>query len=201
MEETDRERNGETPEKGRADPVMDLSDWVQTLLLPILIGILAFVFLARIITVDGTSMVPTLHNGDRVVTSNLFYEPKPGDVVVLQTDSYGQDPLVKRVIAVAGQTVDIDFDLGIVYVDGEALDEPYIAEATHRPLDFTGPRTVPEGCIFVMGDNRNRSTDSRDDRIGMVDARCVIGRVLLVLIPARDEEGRRDWNRFGAVHG
>ena len=188
-------------ERKRRDIAADLADWVQTLICPIILGILIFVFLARVVTVDGTSMVPTLHDGDRILVSDLFYTPADGDVIVFQTDSYGQEPLVKRVIAVAGETVEIDFDGGIVYVDGVAREEPYIAEATHRPLDFDGPVTVPEGCIFVMGDNRNHSTDSRDDRIGMVDTRCVIGRAFAVIIPAREPSGSRTWGRFGGIPG
>ncbi len=177
----------------------DLCDWVQTLICPIILGILVFVFICRVVSVDGNSMFPTLHNGDRILIWDLLYTPKDGDVVVLQTNSYGQEPLVKRVIAIAGQTVEFDFENGIVYVDGIALVEPYIAEMTHNALDINGSVTVPEGCIFVMGDNRNHSTDSRDNRIGMVNVQCVLGRALVILIPASDPDGSRQWARFGKI--
>ena len=86
-------------------------------------------------------------------------------------------------IAVAGQEINIDFAHGLVYVDGEVIEEAYINEATQKKLDFIGPQTVPEGCVFVMGDNRNASTDSRDKRIGMVDERLIIGKVYMVIYP------------------
>ena len=103
--------------------------------------------------------------------------------VVFQKDEYADYALVKRVIATEGQTVEIDFDRHIVYVDGKKLDEPYIAEPTANKIDFTGIQVVPEGCVFVMGDNRNDSTDSRDERIGMVDTRDIIGKVVYVAFP------------------
>lgn len=180
---------------------MGLQDWLQCLVIALLVSILLFVFVARIVAVEGTSMVPTFLHTDKVLISDLFYRPSQGDVVVLQTDSYGEEPLIKRVIAVEGQTIDIDFINGIVYVDGLALDEPYTAAPTYERLDFSGPVTVPAGCVFVMGDNRNGSTDSRDDRIGMVDCRCILGKVLFMLQPAADPSGSRDWSRFGNVYG
>jgi signal peptidase I len=102
---------------------------------------------------------------------------------VLRKLSFQEDPIIKRVIAVAGQTVDIDFEQGVVYVDDRPLNEPYAADLTHTPIDFDGKITVPENCIFVMGDNRNASIDSRSDIIGCVDVRYVMGRVLLRLLP------------------
>ena len=135
-------------------------------------------------------MVPTLKNGDKVLVSGLLYEPDRGDIVVFKKDSYNDNKaLVKRVIAVAGDTVNIDFDNGIVYVNGEAIEEAYLDGSTNNKLDFIGPQTVPENCLFVMGDNRNASTDSRDKRIGMVDKRLVIGKVLLVVYPFSDFGG------------
>jgi signal peptidase I len=108
--------------------------------------------------------------------------------------------LVKRIIAVEGQTVDIDFDAGVVYVDGEALDEPYTYEPTFTREDFEGPVTVPEGCVFVMGDNRNGSTDSRDSRVGFAETRDIIGKVYIVIYPGQDMQGVRSWSRIGSVY-
>ena len=159
-------------------------DWLQSLISALLICVLVFVFVLRVMDVKGSSMVPTLHNGDKVLVSGLFYEPSRGDIVVFKKDSYDDDKaLVKRVIAVAGDVVNIDFENGIVYVNGEAAEEDYIDVLTHNKIDFIGPQTVPDNCLFVMGDNRNASTDSRDKRIGMVDKRLIVGKVLLVLYP------------------
>ena len=135
-------------------------------------------------------MVPTLEQSDKVVISNLFYHPKQGDVVVLRKQTLMEEPIVKRIIATEGQTVDIDFDDGVVYVDGKALDEPYVNEPVHDRENFEGKITVPEGCVFVMGDNRNASTDSRDSRLGIVDERCILGHVLRVVFP---------FSEFGSV--
>ena len=159
-------------------------DWIQSLISALLICVLVFVFVMRIMDVKGSSMVPTLKNGDKVLVSDLFYEPARGDIVVFKKDSYDSGKaLVKRVVAVAGDVVNIDFEKGIVYVNGEALEEDYIDVLTTTKIDFIGPQTVPDSCLFVMGDNRNASTDSRDKRIGMVDKRLIIGKVLLVVYP------------------
>ena len=166
-------------------------DWIQSLISALLICVLVLVFVLRIMDVHGTSMFPTLNNGDKVLVSDLFYEPSRGDIVVFKKDSYDDNKaLVKRVVAVAGDVVNIDFERGVVYVNGEALEEDYIDVLTTTKIDFIGPQTVPDNCLFVMGDNRNASTDSRDKRIGMVDKRLVIGKVLLVVYP---------FNSFGSV--
>ena len=190
--------------KEKSGGKMELYDWIQCVVGALVLGILIFMFGIRVVNVKGSSMWPTLHTEDKILTTNFFYDPKPGDVVVVQTDSYGPDPLVKRVIAVEGQTVDIDFEKGIVYVDGVALDEPYINEATNVRDEFPGEVTVPEGCMFLMGDNRNRSTDSRHASIGMVDERCVIGKVLMVVVPSDRDENKnlipRDYSRIGSIY-
>lgn len=161
----------------------EIYDWMQSLVFALIICIIVFVFIFRIVDVSGNSMNPTLLNGDKLVVSDVFYKPKQGDIVIFRKDEYKAEALVKRVIATEGQTIEIDFDRGRVYVDGERLDEPYIAEPTHNQLDFQGPQTVPEGCVFVMGDNRNASSDSRRAQIGMVDERLIVGKVLLRVFP------------------
>ena len=137
------------------------------------------------IGVDGSSMYPTLHHGDMLLLQSVGYEPKQGDVVVLTKAFRDVDgPIVKRVIAVGGQTVDIDYDAGTVAVDGQVLDEPYIHEAMLCPTYENQTHIeVPEGSIFVMGDNRNHSSDSRDVTLGTVDERYVLGRAVCVLLP------------------
>lgn len=165
----------------------EIYDWIQCLISALIICVLVFVFFIRVIDVVGTSMLPTLQHGNKMLVSGFLYKPKQGDIVVFKTDSYDPDKaLVKRVIAVGGDDINIDFDNGIVYVNGEPIDEPYINELTKTKLDFIGPKEVPEGCVFVMGDNRNASTDSRDSRISMVDSRLILGKVYFVLFPLDD---------------
>jgi len=181
---------------------MELYDWLQCIVSAIICGIFIFVFIGRTIGVDGRSMMSTLHDNDRVIMSNLLYTPNNGDIVVFHSpsDTFGGTPLVKRVIAIGGQTVDINFDTGEVFVDGVVLYEPYINEPTRNRGSFQGPVTVPEGYVFVLGDNRNSSTDSRATEVGMVDVRYILGKVLLIAIPGVDDFNHRDWNRVGLVH-
>ena len=142
----------------------------------------------------------TLQHNDRVIITNLFYKPGNGDIVVFQSPSETFEyPLVKRVIATEEQTVDINFETGDVFVNGVLSHEPYINTMTTSPLDFSGPVTVPKGYVFVMGDNRNSSTDSRDNVVGFVDTRYILGKVLFILIPGADEYGNRNWDRFGTT--
>ena len=165
---------------------LDLYFWLQALVLALVALILLFTFVGRIIGVDGSSMYPTLHHGDMLLLQSLGYEPKQGDVVVLTKDSFLPQPIVKRVIAVGGQTVEIDYDTGTVYVDGQPLEEDYIMEPMVRPESPYLQGTyweVPEGSVFVMGDNRNNSSDSRDSRLGPVDTRYVLGRAICTVLP------------------
>lgn len=162
----------------------NIYDWIQCLASALIVCVVLFIFFIRVIDVKGTSMYPTLNNQDKMLVSDVFYKPKAGDIVVFKKDQYDPDKaLVKRVIATEGQEINIDFDKGIVYVDGEPLEEDYINELTTTKLDFIGPQTVPKGCVFVMGDNRNMSTDSRKSEIGMVDNRLIIGKVYCVIFP------------------
>ncbi len=185
--------------KKKSEEKLELYDWVQCIVVALVAGIMFFIFCARIVKVEGHSMVPTLQDGDKIVTTKLFYTPKAGDIVVVQTNTFGPKPIVKRIIATGGQTVNIDFDEGIVYVDGVALDEPYTNDLTYKREDFTGEVTVPEGCLFLMGDNRNNSTDSRSNDIGMVDERCIIGKVCFVAIPMSEDGRSLEWSRIGGV--
>lgn len=190
--QTEQESAREEPASGgkrlaqeRQVPGRELYQNVRTLVTVLAVLILAFTFLGRIIVVSGPSMENTLQNGDAMLVWSLGYSPKQGDVVVLTKRSYQEDSIVKRVIATEGQTVDIDYGSGAVYVDGIALEDDYIKEAMRVPSYGEGNNhvTVPEGCLFVMGDNRNQSADSRYPAIGIVDERCVIGRAVMVLFP------------------
>ncbi|MDU1324085.1 MAG: signal peptidase I [Clostridiales bacterium] len=166
---------------------VDLYFWLQALVMALVSLILLFTFVGRVIGVQGSSMVPTLHDKDMLLLQSIGYEPKPGDIVVLTKESFMAQPIVKRVIAVGGQTVDIDYAAGTVAVDGVALEEDYINEAMYElPPDYATHVEVPEGSIFVMGDNRNKSSDSRDPRLGTVDVRYVLGRARFVLLPFQD---------------
>jgi len=179
---------------------MELYDWLQCIVTAIICGVLIFIFIGRTIGVDGRSMNKTLQHNDRVIISNLFYTPDNGDIIVFRSPAEQfEHPLVKRVIATAGQTIDINFENGNVFVDGVLLDEPYINTVTTTMHDFTKPYTVPRGHVFVMGDNRNSSTDSRDNVVGPVDTRYILGKVLFILIPGLDDNESRDWSRFGFV--
>jgi signal peptidase I len=189
--------NGTEDKQGKAH--MELYDWVQCIVTALVCCVLLFVFVGRSIGVDGGSMLQTLHNNDRVIMSNLFYTPAGGDIVVFRSPSekFEGIPLVKRVIATAGQTIDIIFDTGEVYVNGVLQNEPYIYTMTTSRHDFEGPIVIPDGYVFVMGDNRASSTDSRDNDVGLVDTRYILGKVLFLLIPGTDDSGIRDWGRFG----
>ena len=180
-----------------------LYEWVQSLVGSVLVVVAIFTFVIRMMGVDGHSMLNTLQHGDRllVVNSMLYHDYKYGDIVILRKNGvFDDDPIVKRVIAVEGQTVDIDFTEGIVYVDGEALEEDYIREPTYTAEGTEFPLTVPEGSIFVMGDNRNGSSDSRDYRLGTVDTRYVIGKAAFLIFPGPDyETEKRDFKRIGVI--
>ena len=185
-------------------------DWKQEIVLYVkefisLLTVLVIVFLVffRVIVVSGSSMYNTLSDGDYLILiSRVFYrEPEHGDIIVASKESHENGaPVIKRVIATAGQIVDIDFDAGVVYVDGEALEEPYAYTATNVKEGMAFPLMVEENCIFVMGDNRNRSKDSRHPDIGMIDKREILGKAVFLVFPGMDMETfSRDFNRIGAL--
>lgn len=163
----------------------NLFEWVETLVIAFFAVILFFTFVFRLAAVNGESMLPTLVDKDRLIVSYLFYTPKNGDIVIVNNDNPALEKvIVKRVIATEGQTVDIDFDNGEVKVDGKVLQEDYINNPTL--LDEGGhsyPVTVPENCVFVMGDNRQNSLDSRDSRVGFVPEDEILGKVSLRIFP------------------
>ena len=179
--------------------VMYLHDLVYMMIAVMVLFLLLF----RVIVVSGPSMYDTLINGDILLLSgNLLYdEPQHGDVVVVSKDSYDNGtPIIKRVIAKEGQQVDIDFEQGIVYVDGIALNEPYAHTPTNVEEGVRFPLVVEEGAVFVMGDNRNRSKDSRSPEIGLVDRREILGKAVFLILPAVDEgAGSRDFGRIGVI--
>ena len=196
-----QENRKETKEEQKI-PGRDLYEWVQALVCSVLAVVVIFTFGVRLIGVDGHSMVPTLQHGDRLLVLNsMFYDDyQYGDIVILTKETFLSAPIVKRVIAVGGQTVDIDFESGSVYVDGKLLNEPYINALTFQEEGVEFPVVVPEGSIFVMGDNRNHSDDSRNSRLGTVDTRYVIGKAVFLAFPGPDvRTEERDFGRIGVI--
>lgn len=170
-------------------------DWLHIFSVVIVVIILLFTFVLKPATIEGTSMENTLLENQKVLITNLFYKPQYGDVVVISrnvdnTYKNGTErsnlPIIKRVIATENQIVDINFEKGIVYVDGVALDEPYVKTPTNLKYDIDFPVTVEKGCVFVLGDNRNVSLDSRSSQIGkdgMIDTRYILGHVVCRVFP------------------
>ena len=181
----------------RLSPLRQLLDGLAELGLALMTVIFVFTFLFRVITVSGTSMQPNFMDGDRVVVSMVGNTYRTGDVIVAV--NVLDDPIIKRVIATEGQTVHIDYDTGTVYVDEQPLDETAfglpngITKAVYTTLEKTPlPAVVPEGCIFVLGDNRNVSEDSRYAAVGMIDERNVLGKAVLFVSP---------FSKFGWIGG
>ncbi len=177
--------------------------YLHDLIYMIAIVMVVFMLLFRIVIVSGTSMYSTLYDGDwLLVTGSVLYkDPQVGDIIVASKDSFNDgEPIIKRVIATEGQTVDIDFEAGIVYVDGVALQEDYTYTPTNVQEGNAFPITIAEGCIFVMGDNRNNSRDSRHPDIGMIDTREVLGKAIFLMFPGVAEDtDSRDFDRIGAL--
>lgn len=169
--------------KKNGTPYEEFLEWSETIIFAFFAVILVFTFLLRLANVDGESMVPTLQDGEKLIINHLFYTPEKGDIVIVDSQSLGK-PIVKRIIAEGGDQVDINFDTGVVKVNGEVLQEDYINELTQ--LDegaFEYPVTVPEGNYFVMGDNRMHSADSRSSRIGFIPAEEIAGHVVFRIWP------------------
>ena len=188
----------------------ELFEWLDVLVVAVVSVVILFSLFFRVATIEGSSMLNTLVGadpysgipGDKVIITNFAYTPKYGDIVVIsrnvenstEKQNASQGPIIKRVIAVGGQTVDIDFSTGTVYVDGKALKEDYISTPTTSKYDINFPVYVPEGCVFVLGDNRQYSLDSRSSQIGengLIDTRYILGRAILRIFPF-DKIGRLD---------
>ena len=166
-------------------------EWAESIVFALAVVVLAFTFILRPVGVSGISMMNTLHNGDKVIICNINYTPKQGDIIVLSTKAV-PTPIIKRVIAVGGQTVNIDYNGNKVYVDGKAYDAP-IKERMNGAYrgDVPLPVKVPEGCVFVMGDNRNNSLDSRYSDVGMIKTKYILGHAVFRILP---------FSNFGVLH-
>lgn len=194
-ERKNRERDKKKWQKTGDEPsafLAGLYDWLEVIVLSASFALLLFTFILRLAIVDGDSMNHTLHDKELLIISDLMYTPENNDIIVFTSPNY-PEPIVKRIIATEGQTVDIDFDTWTVTVDGKVLKEDYINRVigSMKSADVAFPLTVPEGYVFVMGDNRNDSLDSRNSRIGFVDERFVLGEVKLRIFPL---------DRFGTVN-
>ena len=171
--------------------IKSLFEWMDSIITAIVVVILFLTFVFRMVTVSGESMMNTLFDGDKLIISNLFYKPTNGDVVVISHGKELYEPLVKRVIAVGGQKVDINFETGDVMIDGNLIDEPYIKEKTSRKGDVEFPLTVPQEQYLVLGDNRNNSLDSKYSIVGLIDRDDIFGKARLIIYP---------FDRFGIIH-
>ena len=180
----------ELPVPGNGNKSIEgLYEWVEAAVFSLTLVVLIFSFLFRIVGVDGNSMNPTLKNGERLIITNLMYTPKQGDIVII--NRYTQEPLVKRVIAVAGDTLEINGETNQVIVNGKVLAESYTKGLTY-PLYFQPTKqVVPDGCVFVMGDNREDSMDSRFPEVGFIHTEDIMGKAVYRFLPI---------SRFGSLY-
>lgn len=177
-------------DKKRREKNISILEWFDALVFALTMVLVLLLFVVRTVNVDGISMEPTLQDGQQLLARSFLYKPQRGDIVVVDGYTNFGLPLVKRAIAVGGDTVDIDFATGEVFVNGELLQEPYISAPTTRAFDVTFPVTVPDGKLFILGDNRPNSKDSRHSEIGFIDERDILGKVIFRILPI---------NEFGQV--
>lgn len=174
--------NNSTIHLKKSSGIASLYDWVQSMLFAISIVIIVLVFFFRLVHVDGSSMNNTLFDGDKVIVSNFMYTPKTGDIVVISHGERYSEPIIKRVIATEGQTLKIDVENQIILVDDKIIDQPYAFGET-KINDLPIPSVIPEGKVFVLGDNRENSLDSRSSDIGLIDESSIIGEAKYVIFP------------------
>lgn len=190
QEESDEKSTyGEEPAAAtekRTAAVREVFDWVQAIIAAVVIALFIRTFLFTLVRVDGPSMEPTLQNNNILIVTRAGYQPKAGDVIIFRPEKHQDTPYVKRIIATQGQEVDIDPETGDVFVDGVLLEEDYIKEKIHRLYDVKFPVVVPEDCVFVMGDNRNNSSDSRRTDVGMVKNDSIIGKANVRIWPPQE---------------
>ena len=163
--------------------IKDLYETCESIIISLIIIMLVIVFAFRAVTVDGDSMLPNLHNGERLIITNLFYTPEKGDIIVIDKNNSLDKPLIKRVIATEGDKICIDYSTGDVYVNDELVDEQYIYEKIEPTDGDNIELIIKDGYVFVMGDNRNNSQDSRNNHIGQVNVKNILGKAVLRIYP------------------
>lgn len=167
-------------------------EWLQAVMSAMIVVIILFTFVFRIVNVNGESMQNTLFTNDKVIVTSLFYKPQNGDIVVISHGAVYNKPLIKRVIATEGQKLKIDFETGSVYVNDALVDEPYIKGFTKmNDINMKIPEVIPEGYVFVMGDNRSNSKDSRNTDVGLIKVDDILGKAQFVVFP---------FNRMGSLY-
>ena len=180
-EEFEQDITTESNKKSFTKTVIEFLSIISTSIVAIMI---IFTFVFRIVGVSGPSMMNTLNNGDWLVVSAFITEPERGDIVIITQDNAFHEPIVKRVIAVGGDTIDIDFKTATVYINGKEINEPYLGSSTITDDGaWQYPLTLEEGQVFVMGDNRQHSSDSRSPYIGLIDENYILGQVLFRFSP------------------